>query len=470
LKIRQKIALWITGAGVFVSLVFSIIVFLEMIEQPYRLIDDELNTVAQALMHMTQPSGEKPKEIQNNTAFINSGDYWVKIYNDRMTVVYQSELTRYADLPLYDKHSGYTIRTTIPKARLRLSQNKKNEVTFRVRRIRVSAERGPYIVQIGKPIEKLDKEIYDIIKSIAFGLLTALLLLVILSYLIAGKVLKPIGVIERLAREINDKNLSLRIPLGKNKDELYRLSESLNRMFDRLEHSFETQKQFLASASHELQSPLALLQLSMEDCIQHRDLPDSFRYQLIKQTDILRRMSRLVKNLLDLSALELKERLDLKEINLAELLKSVLGEYEVVFNAKKIDIQADMPPKLNIKGDWDNLQRAIINLVDNAVKYNREGGEIRIKVSENKTGVRISLLNTGAGISKTDLSRVFEQFYRVEKSRSAQYGGSGLGLSIAKRIIELHGGRIDIDSEPSAWTQVNISFPYLEFNSLKSSL
>jgi signal transduction histidine kinase len=181
-------------------------------------------------------------------------------------------------------------------------------------------------------------------------------------------------------------------------------------------------------------------------------------------------MSRLVKNLLDLSALELKERLDLKEINLAELLKSVLGEYEVVFNAKKIDIQADMPPKLNIKGDWDNLQRAIINLVDNAVKYNREGGEIRIKVSENKTGVRISLLNTGAGISKTDLSRVFEQFYRVEKSRSAQYGGSGLGLSIAKRIIELHGGRIDIDSEPSAWTQVNISFPYLEFNSLKSSL
>jgi len=440
-----------------------------MIEQPYRLIDDELKTAAQDVMRLAHPAGENPEAMQNRNVLNNSRDYWIKIYNDRMTVVYQSELTRYADLPLYDKHSAYTIRTTIPKERLRLNQDKKNEVTFRVRRIRVPVEGATYIVQIGKPIEKLDKEIYDITKIIAFGLLTAMLLLVVLSYLIAGKILKPIGVIDRLAREINDKNLSLRIPLGKNRDELYRLSESLNRMFDRLEHSFETQKQFLASASHELKSPLALLQLSMEDCIQHRDLPDSLKHPLIRQTDILRRMSRLVKNLLDLSALELKERLDLKEINLAELLKSVLREYEVVFNAKKIDIQAEMPPKLNIKGDWDHLQRAIINLVDNAVKYNREGGEIKIKVLENKRGVHIFLFNTGAGIPKTDLSRIFEQFYRVEKSRSTQYGGSGLGLSIVKRIIELHGGRIEIESEPSAWTQVNICFPERVFNSFKSS-
>jgi two-component system OmpR family sensor kinase len=459
-KIRQKIALWITGAGVFVSLVFSVIVFLEMKEQPYQLIDDELNTVAQDVMRMAQPAGENPEAMQSKNALINLKEYWIKIYNDRMALVYQSEMTRYADLPFYDKHNGYTIRTTISKERLNLHQDKKNEVTFRVRRIRVPVAGGTYIVQIGKPIEKLDEEIYDIAKIIAIGLFTAMLLLVILSYLIAGKVLKPIGVIDGLAREFNDKNLSLRIPLGKNRDELYRLSESLNRMFDRLEHSFEAQKQFLASASHELQSPLALLQLSMEDCIQHRYLPDNLKHQLIRQTDILRRMSRLVKNLLDLSALELKQRLDLKEINLVELLKSVLRDYEVVFSAEKIDIQADMPPKLPIKGDWDKLQRAIINLVDNAVKYNHKGGKISIKALENKRGVHMSLFNTGAGIPKTDLGRVFEQFYRVEKSRSTQYGGSGLGLSIVKRIIELHGGGIEIESEPSAWTRVNISFPY----------
>jgi len=456
LKIRQKIALWITGAGVLVSLVFSTIVFLAMIEQPYRLIDDELNTVAKVVMRLAHPAGEKPEDIKNNDTLINSKEYWIKIFNDHMTSVYQSELTRYVDLPLYDKHKGYTVRTSIPKERLRLHQDENDELTFRVRRFRVPVQGGTYVVQIGKPIEKLDEEILEIIKGIAFGLITAMLLLVFLSYLIAGKVLKPIGVIDRLAREINDKNLSVRIPLGKRRDELYRLSESLNRMFDRLESSFETQKEFIASASHELKSPLALLQLSMEDCIQHPDLPEGLRHQLTRQTDIVHRMSRLVKNLLDLSALELKECFDLKEINLAELLNSVLSDYEVVFSAKKIDVQAHIPPKLKVKGDQEHLQRVFINLIDNAIKYNHDGGKIILKVSAKNGGVHISLFNTGTGIPTADLDRVFEQFYRVEKSRSAEYGGSGLGLSIVKRIIELHGGRIDIESEPSAWTRVNI--------------
>ncbi len=457
MRIRPKIALWITGAGVLVSLVFSTIVFLAMREQPYRLIDDELNTVEKAVMRLVYPAGEKPEGMKSNNPPINFKQYWIKVFNDHMSVVYQSELTRYTDLPLYDKHSGYTVRTTIPKARLKLHQEENNEVTFRVRRFRVPVQGGFYVVQIGKPIEKLDQEIFEIIKGIAFGLITAMVLLVFLSYLIAGKALKPIGVIDRLAREISDKNLSVRIPLGQSRDELYRLSESLNRMFDRLESSFETQKEFIASASHELKSPLALLQLSMENGIQHPDLPESLRDPLMRQTDIVRRMSRLVKNLLDLSSLELKEYLDLKEINLAELLKSVLSDYEVVFSAKKIDVQAHIPPKLSVKGDWENLQRAVINLVDNAVKYNHEGGKIILEASTKNRGVHLSLFNTGRGIPAADLDRVFEQFYRVEKSRSAEYGGSGLGLSIVKRIIELHGGRIDIESEPSAWTRVNIN-------------
>jgi len=461
LKIRHKIALWITGAGVLVSLVFSTIVFLAMIEQPYRLVDDELNTVSQVVMRVALPAGQMPEGMQNNTTPINSREYWIKIFNDQKTVVFQSELTRYADLPLYDRHGGYTIRTTIPKERLRLHQDEKNEVTFRVRRIRVPVQGSTYIIQIGKPIEKLDEEIFEIVKGIAIGLITAMLLLVVLSYLIAGKVLKPIGVIDRLAREINEKNLSLRIPLGKSRDELYRLSESLNRMFERLENSFETQKQFVANASHELKSPLALLQLSMEDCIQQRDLPDSLKHQLVKQTDILRRMSRLIKNLLDLSALELQERLELKEINLAELLKSVLSDYEVVFAAKNIQVQFDIPSKLQIRGDWDNLQRAFINLVDNAAKYNHEGGRIDIKVRKKRKKIQLSFFNTGQGIPEADLKRVFVQFYRVEKSRSPQYGGSGLGLTVVKRIIELHGGTVDIESKLDAWTLVTIYLPEL---------
>ena len=101
----------------------------------------------------------------------------------------------------------------------------------------------------------------------------------------------------------------------------------------------------------------------------------------------------------------------------------------------------------------------MINLIDNAVKYNYEGGQIKLDASTHKKGVHLTLSNTGKGIPDSDLDQVFVQFYRVEKSRSAEYGGAGLGLSIVKRIIELHGGSISIESEPSEWTRVNIFLP-----------
>jgi two-component system phosphate regulon sensor histidine kinase PhoR len=119
-----------------------------------------------------------------------------------------------------------------------------------------------------------------------------------------------------------------------------------------------------------------------------------------------------------------------------------------------------MPSKLKVKGDGEHLQRVFINLIDNAVKYNHDGGKIRLEVSAKNKGVHMSLFNTGAGIPATDRDRVFVQFYRVEKSRSTAYGGSGLGLSIVKRIIELHRGRIDIESRPSGGTRVNIFLPH----------
>ena len=170
MKIRQKIALWITGAGILVSLVFSLIVFLAMREQPYRLIDDELNTVEKAVMRLAFPTGEKPEGMKTANPPINFKQYWIKVFNNHMKIVYQSELTRYAVLPLYDKHSGYTVRATISEERLRLHQDENNEVTFRVRRFRVPVQSGTYVVQVGKPIEKLDEEIVEIIKGIAFGL------------------------------------------------------------------------------------------------------------------------------------------------------------------------------------------------------------------------------------------------------------------------------------------------------------
>ena len=460
MKIRYKISLWITATGVLAGLLFAIIAFFEMLEQSSRQIDSELDTVAHMVAHLAGSTQPRKADLPAGALPVDPHKYWIKLFDDHLNVLFQSALTSYTELPLYNKNiHGYIVRTTIPKDRIDLEQDDANEVTFRVKTSRITVQNRPYLIQIGKPIEKLDEEIIDLVQGMIIGLMAALLLLLGLSYVAAGKILKPIGNLNRRVREINEKSLNQRIPLGKSHDELYELSVSLNRMFDRLQYSFDKQKQFIADAAHELKSPVTLLLLSLEDAVQRPDLPEAFKYRLIRQTDVLRRMGRLVKNLLDLSALELKETLNFQKFDLPHLVKSVLVEYEAIFAAQGLEVTVNMAPALHIAGDRDALQRVLINLVDNAVKYNRQHGQIKLEVSQENSATRISLFNTGAGIPRADIDRVFEQFYRLEQSRSSRYGGSGLGLTIVRRIIELHGGRVYIESEPDAWTRVNILLP-----------
>jgi signal transduction histidine kinase len=458
-KIRYKITLWIAGAGILASLVFSVIVFWEMVEQPYRLIDKDLETMAGTVVRLVETTTTQSKDPAQKDSPFDTGQYWIKIYDDHMNVLYQSKLTRHTDLPFKNTNQPYMVERIIPRERINLDQDSKNEVVFRIKTFNNRLRDQPCRVLIGKPVEKLEEEIVDLAQGLAVGLSATTLLLIVLSYYIAGKILTPINVINRMARDINDRSLDQRIPLGKSKDELYELSDSLNRMFDRLQYSFAMQKQFIADASHELKSPITLLSLFMEDSIHLKDLPETFRIRLIRQYDILQRMRRLVKNLLDLSALEIKESMDFEELNLSELAKSVHEDFVEVVEARHIDVAIHIPEELRIMGGRDSLQRVLINLVDNAIKYNVDGGKIEITAEAKNDNVYLSVFNTGSGIPEKDIDRVFEQFYRVEKSRSSQYGGSGLGLTIVKRIIELHQGNITIESEPEAWTRVNIHLP-----------
>jgi two-component system OmpR family sensor kinase len=458
-KIRYKITLWIAGAGVLASLLFSIIVLWELAEQPYDLIDQDLETMAETIVRLIETTKTQPNDsIQKDSTF-DTGRYWIKIYDNRMNVLYQSKLTQYTDLPFKHTNQPYMAEKIIPRERINLDQDSKNEVAFRIKTFNKRLWDQPCLVLIGKPVEKLEEEIVDLAQGIAVGLSITTLLLIVLSYYIAGKILTPISVINRMARDISDRSLHQRIPLGKSKDELYELSESLNRMFDRLQYSFDMQKQFIADASHELKSPITLLSLFIEDAVNLKELPETFRLRLIQQYDILQRMRRLVKNLLDLSALEIKESMDFEEFNLSELAKSVHEDFVEMLEDRHIDVEIHIPEGLRIMGCKDSLHRVLINLVDNAIKYNVDAGKIEITAKTKQDKVYLSVFNTGSGIPKKDINQVFEQFYRVEKSRSSQYGGSGLGLTIVKRIIELHRGNITIESEPEAWTRVNIHLP-----------
>ena len=189
------------------------------------------------------------------------------------------------------------------------------------------------------------------------------------------------------------------------------------------------------------------------------DVPEPLKAQLAEQHRILMGMNRLVKTLLTLSALELSHRLQLEVFSLTALLESVLRDFDVAMDSKKLRLDVNLSGTLTIRGDRDKLRQLLVNVVDNAIKYNGEAGEIRIEASEKAGMITISLFNTGTGVPHEELEKVFDPFYRVEKSRSQRYGGTGLGLSIARQMVRLHRGRIIMESESGAWVRIWITLP-----------
>ena len=461
MKIRNRITLWITGAGLLAGLLFSIVISYEMIEQPYELLDGELDSQAHTLLagFTTQANTLVP---QADRAMLDSLGrlYWLKIYNKHHQVVFASSLTQYTDLPLKQKYGGYNVSATIPREAASLEQDDSNDLTFRVRIFSIPIGGEEYLVQIARPMEKLQEEIYDLIISIAVGLVLFAVALIVFGYLAAGRILKPIADINILAREISEKTLDKRIPLGNNQDELHALSSSLNQMFDRLQYSFQRQKEFIANASHELKTPIAMQRLFFGEALQRNDLPSDFTPRLAVQSNILLRMDRLVKNLLDLSELELKKTFTPISVDLTRLITTILYEFQDLIQTVGIHLSVDLDDTVTLPGDEDKLRRMFINLVDNAIKYNKqENGEIRVVLKKKKEQAVIEISNTGEVIPVSEHDKVFDQFYRVEKSRSSTFGGSGLGLTIVKRIVELHHGRIEIISECDQGTRIQIILP-----------
>ena len=461
MNIRNRITLWITGAGLLAGLLFSIVISYEMIEQPYELLDAELDSQAHTLLVGLAPGTATPVPRSDRVMLESLGRlYWFKVFDQQQELVYASAMTNFTDLPLKKRKNSYNVSATIPKNAAALEQDDSNEVTFRVRIFTIHFGGQEYLVQIARPMEKLQEEIVDLVIAIAVGLIVFTLTLVLLGYFVAGKILQPIAEINALAREISDKTLDKRIPLPVTHDELYRLSSSLNRMFDRLQFSFNRQKEFIADASHELKTPIAMQRLFFDEAGQRDDLPRDFQNRLDAQEKICHRMDRLVKNLLDLSTLDFTESLDPATVDLTELANSLLLEFSDIFRAASIRLTVDIQENVSLQADEEKLRRVLINLIDNAIKYN--GGqkpEIHFSLRKKNESITMEISNTGPGIPADERALVFNQFYRVEKSRATVHGGSGLGLTIVQRIIELHHGSIKIASEPGKLVRVLITLP-----------
>jgi two-component system phosphate regulon sensor histidine kinase PhoR len=224
----------------------------------------------------------------------------------------------------------------------------------------------------------------------------------------------------------------------------------------------EVRKDFVANVSHELRTPLSILRGYIETL---RDNPRTSAKELSRILEVMERHSKrlgfLVDDLLTLAQLEsATPNLQLSDVSLDKLFGDVVRDWEKKFAEKRLKVIVDLAEQLPaLRADETRLQEILYNLLDNAVKYSHEGGEIRLQARRNGDEIFFSVSDTGAGIAKNDLPRIFERFYRTDKARSRTLGGTGLGLSIVKHIAQLHGGRVEAESEPGQGTTVRVVFP-----------
>ena len=277
------------------------------------------------------------------------------------------------------------------------------------------------------------------------------------TYFISGHALRPIREFSDKIEKVQAQNLAdSRIEENQVK-ELNQLSVSYNRMLERLSDAFEIQRQFTANAAHELRTPLALMQVQL-DLYHSNSHPgnDADTVQMIQMvTEQNDRLSKMVKTLLDMSELQTVGRDD--EIVLDALVDEVLEDLEPLAEGKNIRLIGKCKD-ITMVGSDILIYRLVYNLVENAIKYNHSGGQVTVTADRKEKHVYLSVEDTGAGIPEELKERVFEPFFRVDKSRSRELGGVGLGLALVREIVRVHDGSITVKSNPSGGTIFEVVF------------
>lgn len=269
------------------------------------------------------------------------------------------------------------------------------------------------------------------------------------GYFITRKAFSPVRKITDSAESITDGNeLSRRINLGKGKDEIYTLASTFDRMFDRLESSFETEKQFTSDVSHELRTPIAVIISQCEYALESAESEQELLGALKVIMGQSQKMSRLIAQLLFLSRSDRKTQpLTIEEVNMSALTEVVIEEQKILADKKNITIHQEIEPDLILQADETMIMSMLINLIANAIKYGKQDGYVFVQLRETGDQIEGVIRDNGIGISESDQSKIWTRFYQVDTARTSEKeGGIGLGLAMVKWIIESHKGTISLES------------------------
>jgi heavy metal sensor kinase len=315
-----------------------------------------------------------------------------------------------------------------------------------------------YIVQVASPLTALENARDDLKHLLTVMLPLMILFTGFIGMILAKLALRPVDRMTKAVQQITAQSLRQRIPEPDTRDEIQRLAVTFNDMLARLDHSFESQRHFLQDASHELKTPLTILEGEMSVALKRQRSPEEYEGVLRSGLEEIERLTHIVHNLLTLARLDDREIvLQRQKIDLAALACGVLEDMHVLADQKEIRLACKATGGMTVVADEQFMRQVLINIISNAVKYTPERGSVSVDVQPGKKSISVIVSDTGIGIKAEDIPFIFDRFYRVEASRSS--AGFGLGLSIAKSIVEAHGGSINIQSTPGEGSAFIITLP-----------
>ncbi len=460
-SIRLRLTLWYLGVLAAIIVAFAGATYLLVVNDLQKQTDENLSEMAQNFQANLEYELEGVKDDADILVEIQSA-VGESSLRDFVFIV-----TRDDGYPIQMDKPDYTAEAAIFHNQLTepFDTVKTDKRKFRVIRQEFRLGTHSYKLQIARDLSEDEHFLRRLRAIFLFAVPLSLILTALSGYFLARKSLAPVAVMSARAADIGATNLHERLPVNNERDELGALAGTFNELLARLETAFEQQRRFMADASHELRTPLAIVRGESEIALNKENRPnEELRESLAIVNDESKRLTRIVEDLFTLARADAGQlKMRESEIYLDELVAECARAVQTLAEKRKIKIEFNSTGEMPLRGDEQLLRRLFINLLDNAIKYNRENGRVLIAAKARENFYEIEIKDTGAGIAPDEKTKIFERFYRADKARSRSQetatSGAGLGLSIAQWIAELHGGSIKIVSSDEQGSVFAVELP-----------
>ncbi|WP_028389970.1 sensor histidine kinase [Bacillus cihuensis] len=451
MRITLKINLLTTAWMLFILILINIVVFILFMTTTVNMEEDRAFQKAGDLIKNIR-ANDRSDQIESDLKNNLTENSYIRILQPDGRILY--EITNEKELA--KKVKGKYVHTREAKRRNIEIDEKEKQVII----VRVPIENVPHLkgsIEIGEELEGLETRKDILLLILGVSTMLAVILSLLSGKWISNMIMRPISNMINTMEDIERSGVPKKIRiLNDTKDELQTLANTFNRMIDRLEGNFEKQSQFVSDASHELKTPLTVIKsyanLLRRQGLEDKELADEAIQAIHSEAT---RIQKMTETFLDVASLEKEVELDLEIVDLALLCQDILKQMKKVYK-REITLHFEQSP-IFVVADELKIKQVIIILLDNAIKYSNDTIDIFLEKDDVNAIVRVK--DYGIGIPEEEIKNIFERFYRVDKARSRETGGSGLGLHIAKKIMKLHKGEIKIRSKEREGTEVELILP-----------